>query len=196
MRKWVIISLIIAIIIAIVISMIVIFCGRNETSDIDNTTQRELANKIQKNIEESNIQIVSTSASEEKTSPNAMISFRTYYKECEHTTTKNIQIPEELVNMSQADIEEKYKEWALEEFSSNYIIFKSEKEGICDEHYLLKENNGYIAIYRIDEFQNETLIETTGVVTAYLPEADLLELRDGIRVFGNDRLNARLEDYE
>lgn len=196
MKKWVIISLISAIIIAIVILMIVIFVGRNETSDIDTTSQKELANKIQQNIEESNIQIVSTSAAEEKTSPNAMISFRTYYKECEHTTIKNIQIPEELVNMSQADIEEKYKDWALEEFSSNYIIFKAEKEGICDEHYLLKENNGYIAIYRIDEFQNETLIETTGVVTAYLPEADLLELREGIRVFGKDRLNARLEDYE
>lgn len=196
MRKWLIISLIIAIIIAIVISIMGIFWGRGDTSDIDTTSQRELANKIQQNIEESNIQIVSTSAKEEKTSPNAMISFKTYYKKCEHTTIKNIQIPEELVNMSLIEIEEKYKDWTLEEFSSNYIIFKSEKEGICDEHYLLKENNGYIAIYRIDEFQNETLIETTGVVTAYLPEADLLELRDGIRVFGKDRLNARLEDYE
>lgn len=196
MRKWIIISLISATVLAIIISMVVIFGGKNKTSDIDTTSQRELANKIEQNIEESNIQIVSTSASEEKTSPNAMISFQTYYKNCEHTTIKNIQIPEELVNMSETEIQEKYKEWVLEEFSSNYIIFKSEKEGICDEHYVLKENEGYIAIYRIDAFENETLIETTAVVTAYLPEADLLELREGIRVFGKDRLNARLEDYE
>lgn len=196
MRKWLIISLISATVLAIVISMIVIFGGRNETSDIDTTSQRELANKMQENIEQSNIQIVSTAGIEEKTSPNAMISFKIYYKQCKHTTIKNIQIPEELVNMTQEEIVKKYNDWILEDYSSNYIILKTEKEGVCDEHYLLKENNGYIAIYRIDELQNETLIETTGVVTAYLPEADLLELRDGIRVFGKDRLNARLEDYE
>ena len=166
MRKWVIISLISVIILAIIISMVMIFWGRNKTSDIDTTSQKELANKIEQNMEESNIQIVSTSASEEKTSPNAMISFQTYYPKCEHTTIKNTQISEELVNMSEEEIKEKYKDWVLEEFSSNYIVFKTEKDGICDEHYMLKENNGYVAIYRIDESQNETLIETTGVVTA------------------------------
>lgn len=196
MRKWLIISLISAILLAIIISTVVIIANKNKTTDMDTTSQRELANKIQENIEQSNIQIVSTSALEEKTSPNAMISFQTYYKECEHTTIKNIQIPGELVNMTKKDIEEKYSDWNMEEFSSNYIILETEKEGICDEHYVLKDNNGYISIYKIDEFENEILVETTGVVTAYLPETDLLELREGIRVFGKDRLNARLEDYE
>jgi len=196
MRKWLIISISGAIILAIIISMVVIILNKNKTPDMDATSQRELANKIQENIEQSNIQIVSTSSLEEKTSPNAMMSFKIYYKKCEHTTIKNIQISEELVNMTKAEIEEQYIDWNIEEFSSNNIVLKTEKEGICDEHYILRENDGYIAIYKIDENDNEILIETTSVVTAYLPEADLLELKEGIRVFGKDRLNARLEDYE
>lgn len=196
MRKWLIISLISAIILAVIISIVFIIANNNKTSDMDTTSQRELANKIQENIEESNIQLVSTASIEDKTSPNTIISFKTYYKKCEHTTINNIQIPNELVNKTKTEIEEAYTGWNIEEFTSNNVVLKTEKEGICDEHYVLKENNGYIAIYRINKFEKETLIETTSVVTAYLPEVDLLELREGIRVIGKDKLNARLEDYE
>lgn len=196
MRKWLIISLISAIILVVIISIVVIIVNNNKTSDMDTTSQRELANKIQENMQESNIQLVSTSWVEEKTSPNTTMSFKTYYKRCEHTTTNNIQIPNELVNKTKTEIEQAYTDWKIEEFTSDNVVLKTEKEGICDEHYILKENNGYISIYRIDEDERETLIETTSVVTAYLPEADLLQLREGIRVFGKDKLNARLEDYE
>lgn len=196
MRKWLIISLSSAIILAVIISIVFIIANNNKTSDMDTTSQRELANKIQENIEQSNIQLVSTASIEDKTSPNITISFKTYYKKCEHTTIKNIQIPNELVNKTKTEIEDAYTGWNIEEFTSNNVVLKTEKEGICDEHYILKENNGYISIYRIDENERETLIETTSVVTAYLPEADLLELRQGIRIIGKDKLNARLEDYE
>ena len=72
----------------------------------------------------------------------------------------------------------------------------TKKEGICDEHYLLKENNGYIAIYRKDNEGKEKLKETTQIVTTYLPETDRQSLKNGIEIIGKENLSLTLEDYE
>ena len=61
---------------------------------------------------------------------------------------------------------------------------------------MIKENNGYIAIYYLDEQGNETLKETTSIVMQYLPETDIERLKQGIHVVGDEQLNATLEDYE
>ena len=76
------------------------------------------------------------------------------------------------------------------------VTFYTEKTGICDEHYIVKENNGYVAIYTENSFGKETLKETTEIVTSYLPETDLVRLREGIKVIGKENLNAIIEDYE
>ena len=196
MRKWLIICLISFVALAIIILGVVIYINRNNISNSKTQVERELANKIQENIENSNIEIVSTASMEEKTSPNALIEFRTYYKKCEHEKIESIDIPKELVNITKDELAKIYKEWEMIDFTTNHIIFRKEDNGICNEHYILKENNGYIAIYTVDEFENETLKEMTGVLTSYLPEADLIELKEGIKVFGKDKLNSRLEDYE
>ena len=61
---------------------------------------------------------------------------------------------------------------------------------------MLREKNGYLAIYTIDLFGNETLKEMTQIVTSYLPETDIMRLKEGIQVNGKEELNATLEDYE
>ena len=47
----------------------------------------------------------------------------------------------------------------------------------------IKEHNGYIAIYTVDSFGKETLKETTEIVTTYLPQTDIKQLKEGIKVF-------------
>lgn len=64
------------------------------------------------------------------------------------------------------------------------------------QEYILRENNGYISIYRVDENGKEVLIETTEIVVVYLPDADRIELSKGIKAFGKKELNLKLEDYE
>ena len=71
-----------------------------------------------------------------------------------------------------------------------------EEEGICKEHYILRDYNGYIAIYRLESDGKETLQEITGIVTSYLPEIDIERLNIGIRVNGKQELHSSLEDYE
>ena len=71
-----------------------------------------------------------------------------------------------------------------------------EENKMCDNHYIVKDNEGKIAIYKIDENDNETLIEDTEISTKYLPQEDLELLKKGIRANNNNKLQEILSDYE
>ena len=73
---------------------------------------------------------------------------------------------------------------------------KKEVEGICDEHFVLKNNDGEISIYRMDENNNEIFVSGTGIIIKYLPESDKEKIEEGIYVAGSGELNKLLENFE
>lgn len=194
MSKKYIIIFVLAAVIASGIIVGVILGGNDKTSNLKPEIDTKLATE-NKELED-DIQIVTTSNIKVKTSPNTLFIFKTYYKDCNHTKTKKIEIPKEFVNQTEEKIQEKYRDWKIEEFTSSEVIFYEEQEGICNEHYVIRENNGYVAIYTIDSLAQETLKETTEIVTSYLPETDKQRLQEGIKVIGQESLNATIEDYE
>lgn len=187
---WIIIGICAIVVLGIIVG---IFVGKNATKD-EQKVETKLVSKEQ-NIQ-NGIELISTSYAEVKASPNCLFEFKTYYKGCKHTTTKRENIPEELVNKTEIEMQDRYKDYKIEEFTANNIVLYQEKEGICDEHYLLKENNGYIAIYKIDNDGKEVLKENTQIVTTYLPETDKQNLKNGIKIIGKENLSLTLEDYE
>ena len=193
MRKkymWVILGICAIVVLGVIVG---IFISKNSIKD-EQKVETKLVSTEQ-NLQ-NGIEIISTSYAEVKASPNWLFEFKTYYKGCKHTTTKKENIPEELVNKTEIEMQDKYKDYKIENFTANNIVFYQEKEGICDEHYLLKENNGYIAIYRKDNEGKEKLKETTQIVTTYLPETDRQSLKNGIEIIGKENLSLTLEDYE
>lgn len=62
--------------------------------------------------------------------------------------------------------------------------------------YLVKDVNGYIYIYYLDDKNNETLYKKTEISTEYLSISDLDDLEIGIEVIGSEELNKLLEDFE
>lgn len=187
---WLILGICAIIILGVIVG---IFISKNITKE-EQKVETKLVSTEQ-NLQNS-IEIISTSYAEVKASPNCLFEFKTYYKGCKHTTTKRENIPEELVNKTEIEMQDKYKDYKIENFTANNIVFYQEKEGICNEHYVLKENNGYIAIYKVDNAGKETLKETTQIVTTYLPEADRQSLKNGIQIIGKENLSLTLEDYE
>lgn len=193
MRKnyvWIILGICAIVVLGVIVG---IFISKNSIKD-EQKVETKLVSTDQ-NLQ-NGIELISTSYAEVKASPNCLFEFKTYYKGCKHTTTKRENIPEELVNKTEIEMQDKYKDYKIENFTANNIVFYKEKEGICDEHYLLKENNGYIAIYRKDSEGKEKLKETTQIVTTYLPEADRQSLKKGIEIIGKENLSLTLEDYE
>lgn len=62
--------------------------------------------------------------------------------------------------------------------------------------YIVKEKDGFIAIYTVDDNGKEILKEKTKISTEYLTQTDLIKIKDGIRANGREELNAVLEDFE
>lgn len=195
MRKGYIIS-IIGVIIAIVLIIIGITIVNKSNEELNIVNEITYNNTTTQNTINANIDLVTTNSSEEKTSPNCQLVFKKYYKKCEHITVENKEIPEELVNKTREEIEEFYSDWKVVTYNDLQILLYKEEEGICNEHYIIKVKDGYIAIYTIDENAKETLQEVTQILTAYLPEEDLIRLEEGIQIHGKENLNQALEDYE
>ena len=141
-------------------------------------------------------ELMQTDSQEEKVSPHCAITIKTYYKGCGHTTEEYMQASEDMVNLNQEEVQEKYPDYQIEEFSSNSIVLYREKEGECGEHYMVKDNNGTVEVYEINENGEQELLETTGISTEYLPETDKINMQNGIEVIGKQQLNQLLEDYE
>lgn len=197
MKKYYIISIIGIIVFAILITIGVSIYKKANSNLQQGETRNIIENEeIQKNLINSNIELVTTASEEEKTSPNCLFIFKTYYKKCEHIKVEREKITETMVNKTREDLESIYKNWNIVTFRNNEVLFYKEEEGSCGEHYLLKELEGKIAIYNIDEQNNLNLYEKTEILTNYLPEEDITRLKEGIRVEGKDKLNQALEDYE
>ena len=151
-------------------------------------------------VQEENIEIFTLEVSnleEEKTTPNTLIIYKTYYTKCKHYVKEYKDIDVSLVNLTEDELKEKFKnKWDIDEFSSEEIELSKEVEEHCNEHYKIKLENSSIVIYSIDENGVETEYEHTGITTEYLTEEDILKLTAGIYVYGKENLSYTIEDYE
>ncbi len=139
---------------------------------------------------------IKVSSAETRVSPNAELIIRTYYKGCGHTTEEVKTVLEDMVNRNQEEIENLYPDYKLESFANNRIVFSKEEEGQCDEHYIIKDENSNIVIYKILNDGTEEVYQNTGISTDYLPETDKINLKEGMKIFGKKNLNSIIEDFE
>lgn len=148
-------------------------------------------------IKEANKIIEETSATETKTTPNTKVIEKKYYNECKHLLQEEQQVKEKLVNKTEAEIQTEYIGWEIQKFTPSEIVVYKEINDYCDEHYSLKELEGQIVVYALDKYDNEkVIIKETGIETKYLPDADIENLKQGIKVYSNKELNNMLEDFE
>lgn len=189
-KEWIIILIIILLLIGILAGIYVY--KNNQTQEGNIIESRQLA--AEENIEINNV--IYTSAKEEVVSPNATILEKQYFTGCDHLIKTMKNIPEELVNKTREDVEKYYIGWDVDSFSEKEITIYQEKEGFCNQHYLVKEHDGVLGIYTMDENGKLTLKEDTEIQTMYLPEIDLEKVKQGIEAIGDAALNSVLEDFE
>lgn len=145
--------------------------------------------------EEGTLEIV-TNSKLEKISPNCILTFKSYYSKCGHLIEKQEEVEETYVNMSKEELQNVFNTWKIQNFTSDKIVLYKELNQNCDEHFLLSEKEGYIAIYKLDETNNKSLIRTTDIALEYLEPKDLEQIKSGIIVYSKKDLNKTLEDFE
>ena len=199
MKKYTIIAMIIVGVIMGFLTGIYLYkinkIGDNEKDIIAETIEDECTAIGELNDEEFE-DFIKTSNEEEKTSPNCVITLKVYHEACKHLIEKKQSIEETQVNMTEEELKERFSDWEVQKFTPTEIVLYKEVPEFCDEHYLLKEENGYISIYKLDENDNEEFFETTEISTEYLTDEDLEQIKNGIKIYTEKELNKTLEDFE
>lgn len=139
---------------------------------------------------------VDTSSKDITVSPNAEVVITEHFQKCGHTKSRREVVPREIVNLNREKVEEYYKDWNIDEFSTNEIKVSRNCKGICDEHYIIRESNGYISISAKNDIGEYIFKGLTNIPIQYLTEDDISKLEQGIEVVGKENLNKFLEDFE
>lgn len=136
------------------------------------------------------------SSTEEKVAANAILVLKKYYKKCDHTINEYVELPQELVNLTKEQVQEKYADWEVIGFEKGKITLYKEFDDVCGEHFKLKVEDGKVVVYKENNDGSETLYEKTNISSEYLTEADLLNMQDGLEIYGKEELNQVIEDFE
>lgn len=139
---------------------------------------------------------VTTASEEEKVSPNADFALKKYYDECSHFDYEEVELPKELVNLTEQEVEDYYDDWEVEEFASDKLVLCKEMNGYCNQHFLIKLDDDNVNVYRLGNLGELNQYKETDISREYLTEEDIANLEEGIPVYGEGKLSSALEDFE
>lgn len=86
-----------------------------------------------------------------------------------------------------------YNDWMMTEFSEDRVVFNKSIDGNSTQHYILKINNGYIAVYYRE---SNILKEMTSTPVASLSDEDKALFEKGIEIDGEKNLIKYIEGLE
>lgn len=187
---------IIVIIGAIIIGVQICKPNKEQEDIITKVSDEKIEDDCTDEYQEVQEEMLQANSTEEKISPNCFITMKKTYNKCGHTTSEYIAIPKELVNKTKEDLEEKYAGWTIEKFSDTQIVISKKEEGECGEHYIVKDKEGKVVIYKLLEDGTEKEYEVTDISTEYITDTDKINMKNGIKVNGKQELNQLIEDFE
>lgn len=154
-------------------------------------------NRGENAVREAEVLMQTTSITEEKINLNTKLIEKVYYNDCNHIIQTEKPITEKLINKTKEELQVEYIGWEIQKFTNEEVVVYKEIYDFCDEHYLIKDKDGKINVYKLDKYGKEKeLIEETDIQTKYLSEVDLADLKKGITVYSKKDVNKKIEDFE
>ena len=199
MNRKIIISLVFIVCILIITTIIIVAIPKEDKARLSelNTYMSEIVeDECTEEYVEMTPKVTTVSSAEEKVAANAILMLKKYYKKCDHTTNEYVEIPQEIVNMNKEQVQMQYPDWKIIGFEKGKVILYKEFDDVCGEHFKLKIEDGKIIIYLINSDGTESVYEKTNISSEYLTETDLINMQDGLEVYGKEELNQIIEDFE
>ena len=94
-----------------------------------------------------------------------------------------IDIPMELINFTEDELKEKYAKWEIKSFDSKEVSIYREIDANCSSHYVIKEDEGYLAVYSEITDDLLELKERTKIEMASLRDEDRVAVSNGIKIY-------------
>lgn len=148
------------------------------------------------NTEEKEQETALASSAEEKITPSTKMTYEYYYPEDGITQIQEEEPPYFLLDLTLSDLLKYYPNWTVVSFSSREVVMRKEVDGQSNEHYIVGQQDGYIAVFYQKEQNGISLHTLTDTPVSTLSHAEQVRLSDGIEVVGEENLAKILEDYE
>jgi len=130
-----------------------------------------------------------------KITPSTKMTYEYYYPEDNVTEKYEDQPPYFLIDYTLKDMQRVYPNWEIIYFSDREVVMRKTISGPSNQRYIIKENEGYIAVFYDRENEGLVLKEVTRKPVESLNEEEKASVKEGIRVVGKERLDRALEDY-
>ncbi|WP_129722655.1 hypothetical protein [Xylanivirga thermophila] len=128
---------------------------------------------------------------------NAKIHFKRLYNYCLHTTTQTVVAPKEIVGLTKEELAKNYSDWIVTDFSKNDITLEKEIDSYCPLHYMVRDEEGYVAIYKYNEENDQLdIIKQTNIKTEFLPDDTKMHILNGIGLESLEEVEAMLESLD
>ena len=133
--------------------------------------------------------IVATTSTEEKLSTNAILILKKYFQKCEHTINEYVELPQELINMTEKEVQAEYPDWEIIGFEKGKLTLYKEFDDVCGEHFKLRIEEGKVVVFIVNNDGTENVYEKTNISSEYLTETDLINMQGGLEIYGKEELN-------
>ena len=118
-----------------------------------------------------------------------------YFYTQDRVTKKQIELaPEFLQGLDLEQLKSIYNGWQIVFFSPDKVILRCSIEGLSSETFILGEDAGYLAVFYEDENKRLYLKERTELPLSALPDGEAKQIREGMRVTGEENLAKVLSD--
>ena len=118
-----------------------------------------------------------------------------YFYTKDKVTKEQIEMaPQFLQGIDMEQLKSVYEGWQIILFSPEKVILRCKIEGLSSETYILGEDDGFLAIFYEDAQKGIHLKEKTALPINALPEGEVMQIREGLRVTGEENLAKVLSD--
>lgn len=128
-------------------------------------------------------------------SEDAIFTRKTHYLVCGHTITEDSKVTNDIANLTEMQFKIAYSDWNVEKFGGEGITISRTLNKKCQEHYIVKEKDGKVAVYYQNPVDGVSLKEMTNIHVVNLTKLDQEKLKQGIEINSAQALAELLEDY-
>ena len=125
---------------------------------------------------------------------NTKLVYQFFYTKDRVTKEQTETAPLFLQGLDLEQLKSVYNGWQIMLFSPEKVILRCKIEGLSSETYLLGESEGCLAVFYEDAQKGVHLKEKTELPLSALPDGEARQIREGLRVTGEENLAKLLSD--
>jgi hypothetical protein len=120
-----------------------------------------------------------------------------YYTGCGHYLIEEHPMENRYIGKNREELAQAYPNWTLKLFTPQRLVLRTEIDSYCPDHYMIKEENGFLVIFRPDKDTGIMLIvEATNIRLERLDSRLQEQLSQGIVVDGIEGVELFMENLE